>query len=196
MQGDLCSEARVKTAEIMGPFTVQAAGRMELLVHRLHHLAYPSHPAPEPLGPWRLAMALGRTDDLGSVAPPPPRMRRLPLKAFVDHIRAQGRGPHTQQPRVGLTAQGKKGVGQRLVLGAGRSKAKAGDYPNRIDRQQQMEAFIPAQPIAPPAVRQTGQPTRTTSLGIPRRDARAVQGFIGTVPGRQELDKRKKDLRH
>ena len=144
MQGDLCSEARVKTAEIMGPFTVQAEGMMELLVHRLHHLAYPSHPATEPLGPWRLALALGRTDALGSVEPPPPRMSRLPLKAFVDHIRPQGRSPHTRQPRVGLTAQGKKGVRQWLVLGAGRAKAKTGNHPNGIDRQQQMEAFIPA----------------------------------------------------
>src|SRR5688572_18164204 len=90
MQGNLCGQARVKTAEIMGPFTVQAEGMMELLVHGLHNLAYPSHPATEPLGPRCLAIALGRTDDLGSVEPPPPRMCRLPLKAFVDHIRAQG----------------------------------------------------------------------------------------------------------
>ena len=59
MQGDLRGQARLKPAEIMGPFPIQAAGMLELLVHRLHHLAYPRQPATEPLGDGVLLLRLG-----------------------------------------------------------------------------------------------------------------------------------------
>jgi hypothetical protein len=55
----------------MGPFTIQTEGMLELLVHCLHHLAYPRQPATQSLGPRRLTIALGRTNDLGSIASPP-----------------------------------------------------------------------------------------------------------------------------
>ena len=37
-------------------------------------------------------------------------MVRPALKALIDDIRAQSRGPHTGHPRVGSAAQGKEGV--------------------------------------------------------------------------------------
>src|SRR5215510_10007693 len=86
MQGDLCGQACLKPAELMGPFTIQTEGMMELLVHCLHHLAYPRQPATQPLGPRRFTITLGRTDALGSIAPPPRSLLVLSLEALVDYV--------------------------------------------------------------------------------------------------------------
>src|SRR5215475_4286706 len=97
MQSDLCGQTCLKPAELMGPFTIQTEGMMELLVHRLHHLAYPRQPATQPLGPRRLTIALGRTKDLGSVASPPRSLIGLSLEALVDHLGLTGIPSHTPQ---------------------------------------------------------------------------------------------------
>jgi len=65
--------------------------------------------------------------------------------------------------------------------------------PTGVDRQQQMEAFIPTQPVAPANIRQAGQPARATALGIPRAGAGAVDSFVRAPLGRQELDERQKN---
>ena len=62
----------------------------------------------------------------------------------------------------------------------------------RVHRQQQMDAFIPAQAVAPADIRQAGQPARTTALGIAGRHPGAVEGFIGTALSGQELDEMQK----
>jgi len=67
MPSDLRGSARLQPAEIMGPFPSQAESMLELLVPCLPSLASPHPPAPEPFGPRRLALALGRTEDLGSI---------------------------------------------------------------------------------------------------------------------------------
>src|SRR5215471_2979897 len=51
-----------------------------------------------------------------------------------------------------------------------------------------MDAFIPAQTVAPADIGHARQPARTPALGIAGRDPGAVEGFIGTALGRQELD--------
>jgi hypothetical protein len=51
-----------------------------------------------------------------------------------------------------------------------------------------MEAFIPAQPVAPTNIRQSRQPSGSSALGIPSRDPGAIEGFIGTALGGQEPD--------
>src|SRR5687767_10045824 len=165
----------------MRPFTIQAESMMELLVHRLHHLAYPRQPATEPLGPRRFAIALGRTDDLGSIAPPPRSLIGLSLEALVDHGGPTGGGTHTGQAWMGLATQSKEGFRQGLILRAGRTKAKARDHPDRVDGQQQVEAFIPAEPVAPADIGQPRQPAGAPALGIPRGNARAVQSFVETM---------------
>jgi hypothetical protein len=48
----------------MGPFPIEAEGMRELLIHGLHDLAHPSHPASEPFGPRRPAITLGQADEL------------------------------------------------------------------------------------------------------------------------------------
>jgi hypothetical protein len=93
---------------------------------------------------------------------------------------------------LGLAAQGKKGFGQRLILGAGCPTAKASDHAGWVHGQQQMDAFIPAQAVAPANIGQPRQPARATTLGIPGRDPGAIEGFIGTALGRQGPDKMQK----
>src|SRR4029453_18591629 len=107
MQGDLCGQACLKPAELMGPFTIQTEGMMELLVHCLHHLAYPRQPATQPLGPRGVTMALGRTNDLRSIVFPPRSLLCLSLEALVDPVGPTGRRSHTRQAWLGLAAQSK-----------------------------------------------------------------------------------------
>ena len=51
-----------------------------------------------------------------------------------------------------MAAQGKVGLGQGLVFAAGGSKAS--HHPHLSDGRQEAEAFIPAQAVAPAAIRQ------------------------------------------
>src|SRR5919205_2953767 len=108
MEGHLRRQAPLKPAEVMGPLPVQAEGMPELLIHGLHDLAHPSHPAPEPLGPRRPAMALGRAEDLGAIGPPPGHLIDLALETLVDDVGSAGRGAHARQTRVGMATQGKE----------------------------------------------------------------------------------------
>jgi hypothetical protein len=51
MQGHLCRQARLKTTQLMGPFTIKAEGMLELVIDRLYNLADSRKPAPQGLGP-------------------------------------------------------------------------------------------------------------------------------------------------
>src|SRR5919109_4439970 len=90
MQGDFGGQARLKPAEVMRPLSVETEGMSELLIHRLHDLAHPSHPAPEPLGPRGPTITLGGADDLGAIHPPPCRLIDLPLETLIDDVRSEG----------------------------------------------------------------------------------------------------------
>jgi hypothetical protein len=115
-------------------------------------------------------------------------MLGLAIKALVDN-RGTPRGcPDTGQARMRLAAQGKTRLRQRLLLGASRPNAKAGAHPTRVHRQQQLDACIPAQTVAPAAICQAGQPACATPLGSAGRPPGAVEGFIGTALGCQEAD--------
>src|SRR5919199_5585796 len=107
MQRDLCRQTRLKSAEVMGPFAIEAEGMPELLIHGLHNLPHPSQPAPKPLGPRRSPIALRRTDDLSALGLPPGLLVGLSFEALVDNRRPTGRCPHARQARVGIAAQGK-----------------------------------------------------------------------------------------
>ena len=192
MQRNLRGQARLKPAEIMRPFPIEAEGMRELVIHGLHALAHSSHPAPEPLGPRRPTVALGRADDLGAIGLPPGHLIGSPLEAFVDDLRPTGWSPNTRQAKVGMAAESKERFCQGLIFGAGRTTAEAGDHPDGVDRQQQMEAFIAAQPVAPATIGQARQPPRAPALGISCGDAGAVQRFIRTLLGRQQPHKMQK----
>src|SRR4029434_9177221 len=124
MQGHLRRQAYLKPTEVVGPFTIEAERMPELLIHGLHDLTHPSQPAPEPLGPRHSAIALRRADDLGAVGLPPGLLVGVSFEALVNDIRPTGWGAHARQPRMGMAAQGKEGLGQRLIFGAGWPKAK------------------------------------------------------------------------
>src|SRR5262245_12104245 len=192
MQRDLCRQTRLKSAEVMGPFTVEAEGMLELLIHGLHNLTHPSQPAPKPLGPRRSTIALRRTDDLSAIGLPPGLLVGLPFEALVDNRRPTGRCTYARQARVGMTAQGKERLRKGLILRTRRPETEAGDHPPGVDRQEHMEAFIPAQPVAPTNIGQAWQPSGSATLRIAGRDPGAIEGFIGTVLGGQELDEMQK----
>src|SRR5215471_20304240 len=164
----------------MWPFPLEAEGMLELVMDRLHHLADAREPAPQRLGPRPLAVPLGRAEDLGPVGRPPRPLVGLPLKALVDDVRTLCGRPDTGQARMRLTAQGKKRLRPRLLLGAGCPAANTGAHASRVHRQQQMDAFIPAQALAPADSGQTGQPAGAPPLGIAGWDPGAIEGFIGT----------------
>src|SRR5262249_15920925 len=152
--GDLGGQARLQPAEFMRTLAVEAEGMRELLIHRLDDLPHPSHSAPEPLGPRRLTVPFGWADDLGSLDSPPGSLLGLSLDALVDHVGSTGRGAYTCQAWVGLATQCKERVCGGLIFGTRRTNAEAGDHPAGVDRQEQMEALIPAQPVAPANSRQ------------------------------------------
>jgi hypothetical protein len=102
----------------------------ELLRHRLHDVPHPSAPAPEPLGPRRPALALGRADDLGARGFPPCHLIDAALETLIDDVGPAGWSAHARQARVGMATQGKERLCQELIFGAGRPKAKAGDHPH------------------------------------------------------------------
>jgi hypothetical protein len=77
-------------------------------------------------------------------------------------------------------------------LGLAAPKPKPVIPPNRVDRQEEVDAFIPAQPVAPAAIRHAGQPARPPALGIAGEDPTAIEGFRGTALGRQEVDEMQK----
>jgi hypothetical protein len=187
VQGDLGDQARLKPAEIMRTFSVAAEGMRALFIHRLHDLAHPRPPASEPLGPRRPAIALGRADALGAIGPPPGHLIDVPLETLVDDGWPTGRGTRARQARVRIATQGKERLREGLIFGACRPKAETGDPLRGIDRQEQMAALIPAQPVAPANSGQAWQSARAAALGIPRGDAGAVQGFVRASLGRQHL---------
>src|ERR671917_422549 len=137
MQRDLGRQTGAKSAKFMGSLPVQAKSMKQLVVDRFDDLPDAGQPAPQGLGPWRPTIALRGTQDLGAIGLPPPRLVCLPLKAFVDDVGTQGGTPRTEQPWMGPAAQGKEGLRQRLVFGTSRAKAKAGNHPYGVDRQQQ-----------------------------------------------------------
>src|SRR5262245_12241216 len=192
MQRDFCRQTCLKSAEIMGPFAIEAESMPELLLHGLHDLAYSSQPASESLGPRHAAVALRRAEDLGARGPPPGLVVGVPLAALVDDIRSTGREALTRQARVGIAPEGKERLRQGLIFGTGRTKAAASDHPPGVDRQEHMEAFLPAQPVAPANIGQARQPSGSSALGIPSWDPGAIEGFIGTALSSQEPDEMQK----
>jgi hypothetical protein len=188
MQRNLGRQARLKSAEVMGPFAIEAEGMPALLIHGLHALADSSQPAAKPPGPRHAAIALRGADNLGAIGPPPGLVVGMPLEALVDDIRPTGWGAHARQARMGMAAESKERLCQGVIFGTGRAKAKASDHPPGVDRQEHMEAFIPAQPVAPAHIGQSRQPAGSSALGIPGGDPGAIEGFIGTALGGQEPD--------
>src|SRR3982751_5524799 len=72
-----------QTLDLVGPLPPQAEGVEELVVDRLDDLTYPGDPPPQALGPGLPGVALGRMDELDSVAFQPTPMILYSLEALV-----------------------------------------------------------------------------------------------------------------
>jgi hypothetical protein len=90
-------------------------------------------------------------------------------------------------PAVRLLTPGQDGRRQGLILGTGRSEADRRDHPPRPDGPAPVEALVPAEAVAPADIGQARQPAGPTTLGLPRRHRRAVQGFVGPLATRQAV---------
>src|SRR5688500_3475901 len=89
MQRDLGHQTGPKPPELMGSLPVQAKGMKQLIVDRLDDLTDAGQPATQGLRPGGPTIAPRRTEDLGPVGLPPPRLVRLSLKALIDYVGAQ-----------------------------------------------------------------------------------------------------------
>src|ERR671910_749829 len=174
-------QASSQAFQLRGPLPPEAEGIEELVVDRLHDLAYSSYPSSQALGPVPLAgVALGRVDDAHPVAFQPASMVFFALKALVGYVGSPGRRSHARQPRVRSMPDGEEGLGHLLVGGRSSTEAKTHDDIRRIDSQEQTEALVPSQAIAPSDVCPTGQPSFTSALCISNGHRRTVQGFVRT----------------
>lgn len=153
------SQAGLKTSQVVRTLTSQAKGIQELVVDGFNDLPNACQPATQRFGPANALTALmGRRDQLDVVLCLPAVTWALIGKAVVSHIGAVSRLASTRQTGRRRLASRKQGGGQVLIMRAGSSKAKAGNDSQSRDTQQQMKAFVPANPIAPANIGLTNQP--------------------------------------
>ena len=74
--------------------------------------------------------------------------------------------------------EGEEVLGQSLVLGASGGEAEAGNDTLGVDGKEPVEAFIPAQVVAPAHIGLPSQPTGAPAFGGPGGNAGTVQGFV------------------
>src|SRR5512143_1523042 len=130
----------------MRPLSIQAKLVMETAIDRFDDLTKTRQPAAPGAGPGLLTVALGGTDHRRARGAAPLLAPGGALKALIEHVGPLGWGTDTGQVRMRLLPHGQKGLRQGWVFGAGRGIAKAGDHSHGVDRQQQIEALIPAEP--------------------------------------------------
>lgn len=132
VQGDLRGQARLEALEGMRTLAVETEGVLQAAIDRFDDLAQARQPAPPRARPGVKTVALWGTDDDRFVVFSPMPMIGLPFEAFVGKIRSLGRGADAGQRWRGVVACGQEGLGERLVLGAGRPEADAGDNPTGL----------------------------------------------------------------
>src|SRR5215218_6551232 len=129
-----------QTPDLVGPLLPQAEGVKQLVVNRLYDLTNAGDPPSEPLRPRLLGVALGRMDDLGSVAFQPTPMIVFSLKAFVCDVGSQEGRACAFEPRVGISPQREEGLVQWLIGGRGRAETETRYYPGGLYSGQKREA--------------------------------------------------------
>ncbi len=180
VQGHLGRQSSLESTQFMGTLSIESETVLEFVVHRLHDLAYACNPSAQFLGPHSPAAPLGRTDNISTKAYLPALMMLFALKALVCDIRTRCWLSHTGYPGVGKATQAKEALSHRLIVGARRRETKACDHAHGVHAYEQVETFIPAQPVAPAYVCKTCQVASTPTLGIPGGHTRTIEGFIRT----------------
>jgi hypothetical protein len=152
----------------------QAKNGVQLLKDGLHDLTQPGQGAAQWLRPGSATGPPGPTNHLDAIVRQPVLVTRRSFKAGIDHIHPTDRLAATLQTRIRPSARGEERLRQELILSAGLREAKSSDHSTLSSRYEQMEALIPAEPIAPATIRLPSQP-------VPRRLASRV-GTAALVP--------------
>lgn len=84
---------------------------------------------------------------------------RLACKALIDNILCLGKSSCAQQARIRTASGSQQRLSQPLIVGGGNSKPIASDDADLGDREQEMNAFIPAQPRTPADIGLSCQPS-------------------------------------
>src|SRR5918995_6716748 len=157
-----------QTSDLVGPLPPEAEGVKQFVVDRLYDLADGGDPPPQALGPAPLpGVALGRVDDLGSVAFQPTPMIVFSLKAFVCDVGSREGRARAFEPRVGISPQREEGLGQWLIGGRGRAGTETRYYTRGLYSSQKGEALLPPHAVGPTDVGLPGEPAVTPALGVP-----------------------------
>ncbi len=176
MEGHFGRQTCWKTVQGMGTLAGKSEDIEQFVIDSLNDLAQPCQPAPPDFGPVYLTLLMGRADVQDLILLVPLVMQLLPSKAFVGDIDSLGWSTDTGQARRGLRSYGKKDFGQRIVITT--AAAKPVITPLGSNRQEQMEALIPANAIAPADIGLSRQPDGAMPLGIASGNARTIQGLI------------------
>src|SRR5215210_5682458 len=183
-----------QTSDLVGPLPPQAEGVKQLVVDRLYDLTNAGDPSPQALGPGLLGVALGRMDDLGSVAFQPTPMIVFSLEAFVCDVGSREGRARAFEPRVGISPQREEGLGQWLIGGGGTPETEARYYPGGLYSGQEREALVPPYGVGPTDVGLPGEPAVTPTLGVPDGHRRTIECLVGMSLTLQHLPQLQGDL--
>jgi hypothetical protein len=189
VQTDFSSQPSLKSGEIVRALTSQAKSIQEFVVDRFDNLSDAGQPAAQGLGPsYPFAPLMGWGDQIDVLLDVPASAWPFSSNTLVSHIGSMSRQACTGQTWRWPLASGKQGGSQVLIMGTGRAEAKTSHDAQRSDTQQQMKAFVPANPITPANIRLTCQPPQTTSFGIASDSGCAIQHLVEALLGLQEVD--------
>jgi hypothetical protein len=99
-------------------------------------------------------------DQLRPVALQPAAMVFGALEALLGNVSPPEGRAHAPQAGVRIGPELEEGLGQRLLGRRASAETKARDHPGAIDRAEQRETLLPAQPVGPAqAVGPSGEPS-------------------------------------
>src|SRR5215211_2131183 len=183
-----------QTPDLVGPLLPQAEGVKQLVVDCLYDLTNAGDPLPEPLGPGLFGVALGRMEDLGSVAFQPTPMVVFSLEDFVCDVGSREGRARAFEPRVGISPHREEGLGQWLIGGGGTPETEARYYPGGLYSGQEREALVPPYGVGPTDVGLPGEPAVTPTLGVPDGHRRTIECLVGMSLALQHLPQLHGDL--
>jgi hypothetical protein len=196
VQADFGSQTSLKAGQIMGTLTRQAKGIQEFVVDRFDDLPDTGQPTAQRFGPANaLAALMWGSHQLDVSLCMPPLTWPLSGKAFVGYIGSLSRQATTGQTCRRSLANREQGLGQVLIMGADRPKAKTSNHSQGGDTQQQMKAFVPAEAIAPTDIGLPSQPASAAAFGIASHGRGTIQDLIAALLGLQQADQKQAERR-
>ena len=114
----------------MRPLSPEAKGVEQFVIDALYDLADCGYPLPQAFGPASLAgVALGRMDDICTVALEPAPVVFFALEALVSNVSPREGRSHGIESGVRICAEVEEGLCQRLVGSRGGPETKARNDP-------------------------------------------------------------------